>query len=85
VRGKCSGADKYFIRVQEAIQVARCTLEVFATKIYSAFFIIEQINNVAFTIEKQTGLRIRNVFNISLFRPFIEGKVPRSSKVSSPQ
>ena len=27
VRGKCPGADKYFIRVQEAIQVARRTLE----------------------------------------------------------
>jgi hypothetical protein len=26
-RGKCPGADKYFYRVQEAIQVARRTLE----------------------------------------------------------
>ena len=27
VRGKCPGADEYIIRVQEAIQVARRTLE----------------------------------------------------------
>jgi hypothetical protein len=35
---------------------------------------------VAFTIKKPAGLRMRNVFHISLFWPYIEGKVPEVIK-----
>jgi hypothetical protein len=121
VRGKCPGAEKYFTRVQEAIQVARRTLEssqqrqkayadesrrevtynledkvLLSTKnivlkkgssrkllprFIGPFSIIEQINNVAFKIDLPAGLRMHNVFHISLFRPYIEGKSPRSPPI----
>ena len=45
------------------------------------FSIIEQINNVAFKIDLPAGLRMHNVFHISLFRPYIEGKSPRSPPI----
>jgi hypothetical protein len=121
VRGKCPGADKYFIRVQETIQVARRTLEssqqgqkayadengrevkynledkvILSTKnivlkngssrkllvrFIGPFSIIQQINVVAFKIDLTAGLRMHNVFHISLLRPYIEGKSPRSPPI----
>jgi hypothetical protein len=41
------------------------------------FSIIQQINEDAFKIDLPTRLRMHNVFHISLFRPYIEGKSPR--------
>jgi hypothetical protein len=119
--GKFPGADKYFIRVQEAIQVARRTLESsqqgqkayadenrrevkynledkvpLSTKnsvmkkgssiklllrFIGPFSIIEQINDVAFKLDLPAGLRMHNVFHISIFRPYIEGKSPRSPPI----
>ena len=121
VRGNCPGADKYFIRVQEAIKVARRTLEssqqrqkayadekrrevtfnledkvLLSTKnivlkkgssrkllprFIGPFSIIEEINKVSFKIDLPAGLRMHNVFHISLFRPYIEGKSPRSPPI----
>jgi hypothetical protein len=121
VRGKCPGAEKYFSRVQEAIQVARRTLEssqqrqkayadesrrevtfnlgdkvLLSTKnivlkkgssrkllprFIGPFSVIEQINTVAFKIDLPAGLRMHNVFHISLFRPYVEGKSPRSPPI----
>jgi hypothetical protein len=121
VRGKCPRADKYFIRVQEAIQVARRMLEssqqrqkayadqnrrevkynlvdkgLLSTKnidlkkgssrkllprYIGSFKIIQQINEVAVKIDLRAGLRMHNVFHISLFRPYLEGKSPRSPPI----
>ena len=121
VRGKFPGVYKYFIRVQEAIQVARRTLESYQQrqKAYAdenrrkvtfnledkvllstknivlkkgsskkllprfigPFSIIEQIKNVACKIDLPAGLCMHNVFHISLFRPYIEGKSPRSPPI----
>ena len=121
VRGNCPGADKYFIRVQEAIKVARRTLEssqqrqkayadekrrevtfnledkvLLSTKnivlkkgssrkllprFIGPFSIIEEINKVSFKIVLPADLRMHNVFHINLFRPYIEGKSPRSPPI----
>ena len=45
------------------------------------FSVIEQINTVAFKIDLPAGLRMHNVFHISLFRPYVEGKSPRSPPI----
>jgi hypothetical protein len=45
------------------------------------FSIIHRINAVAFKIDLPVGLRMHNVFHVSLFRPYFEGKSPRSPHI----
>jgi hypothetical protein len=45
------------------------------------YLIIQEINEVAYKIDLPAGLRMHNVFHISLFRPYIEGKSPRMHNV----
>ena len=80
VRGKCPSADKHLSGSKRPFRLPDVRLKFSLRRFIGHFIIIEQINNVAFTIEKQAGLRIRNVFNISLFRPYIEGKSPEVIK-----
>ena len=43
--------------------------------------VIEKINEVAFKLDLPKKLRMHNVFHVSLLRPYIEGKHPRSPPI----
>jgi hypothetical protein len=51
------------------------------SSIIGPFSVIEQINKVAFKKVLPAGLRMHNVFHISLFRTYIEGRSPRSPPI----
>jgi hypothetical protein len=59
VRGKCPGADKYFIRVQEAIQVARRTLE--SSQRRQKAYADENRREVKFNLEDKVLLSTKNI------------------------
>jgi hypothetical protein len=43
--------------------------------------VIEEINKVAMKLDLPNKLRMHDVFHVSLFRPHIEGKSPRSPPI----
>jgi hypothetical protein len=45
------------------------------------FSITQRINDVAFEIDLPSGLRMHKVLHVSLFRPYIEGKSPKSPPI----
>ena len=45
------------------------------------FSVIKKINEVTMEIDLPNKLRMHNVFHVSLLRPYIEGKSPRSPPI----
>ena len=45
------------------------------------FSVIKEINKVAMRLDLPKKLRMHNVFHVSLLRPYIEGKSPRSPPI----
>jgi hypothetical protein len=45
------------------------------------FSVIEEINKVAMKLDPPNKLRMHDVFHVSLLRPYIEGKFPRSPPI----
>ena len=45
------------------------------------FSVIKEINDVTMEIDLPNKLRMHNVFHVSLLRPYIEGKSPRSPSI----